>query len=311
MPFFFVHTPELIRIIMTVSSVTARVLSLAVLILSIAPLGSLYVLLCSLATGTFPHYQLAYQPSSSSTGASTVIEEIRLVKILQDPNASMEDLWNALVNEQWTVARAEFPLLFHYLPIHERAAKHLILVLPWLICTMLGVLVGLGVMLYWILARQSWHRAREVRWHAEHNVQRRKAKLQKRLQNYTKVLTVEDIVVDQDNDYLGKHKIGNGCTSLCSTADTPWTWRLPLQGSAANDVMGIKALGTRDVVGTCVICLCHYEVGEKASWSSNPHCRHVFHSSCIQSWLLRRQAYSTRPCPCCRQVFTVKKLKDL
>ena len=43
-----VHAPELLRILMTASSATARFLSLAVLLLSLAPLASLYIVFFSL-----------------------------------------------------------------------------------------------------------------------------------------------------------------------------------------------------------------------------------------------------------------------
>ena len=65
----------------------------------------------------------------------------------------------------------------------------------------------------------------------------------------------------------------------------------------------------RIVDESCAICLADYAVGDALSWSSNPQCHHVFHRECIQNWLLRKCAYPTKSCPCCRQPFVIRKLK--
>jgi hypothetical protein len=50
----------------------------------------------------------------------------------------------------------------------------------------------------------------------------------------------------------------------------------------------------------CTICLGTYEVGDMVVHSSNASCQHLFHESCIVSWLMTRQSPL---CPCCRQTF--------
>ena len=87
--FFLHHTPELIRIILNASNVTARILSLVVLILSLAPLGSIYVLMFSVGGGGGPS-------SSSSFDGSDDDDIGSLAATLRNPNATLEELWSAL-----------------------------------------------------------------------------------------------------------------------------------------------------------------------------------------------------------------------
>ena len=80
----------------------------------------------------------------------------------------------------------------------------------------------------------------------------------------------------------------------------------------------------RCVANQCTICLSPFDINQDISWSANSDCVHVFHNTCIASWLSaagrqyvnRQQAmggvHASAPqsvvqfpmlCPCCRQVF--------
>ena len=120
MPFFFIlHTPELIRILTTTTSMTARLLSLAVLILSLAPLGSMYFLLTSSSSwdGAWnPHrqenynhhhslmYSFVQQQKHSASNNEIAFEMVDmeatmklLFQAMQSPNATtLEELWTAI-----------------------------------------------------------------------------------------------------------------------------------------------------------------------------------------------------------------------
>ena len=57
--------------------------------------------------------------------------------------------------------------------------------------------------------------------------------------------------------------------------------------------------GGRLVPTTCTICLNNYRVGDTIVWSTS--CSHVFHMSCMESWLMK---YPGKPhCPYCRGDF--------
>ena len=59
----------------------------------------------------------------------------------------------------------------------------------------------------------------------------------------------------------------------------------------------------RKVPNECSICLCEYNVGSDIVWSSNPKCEHVFHTSCIEQWLMKQREGPL--CPCCRRDFVI------
>jgi len=122
MPFFFLfHTPELIRILTTTTSMTARLLSLAVLILSLAPLGSMYFLLTSSSFSSWegawnPHhrhknyyqyplmYSFVQQQQHHASNDEMAFEMVDmeatmklLFQVMQSPNATtLEELWAAI-----------------------------------------------------------------------------------------------------------------------------------------------------------------------------------------------------------------------
>ena len=59
----------------------------------------------------------------------------------------------------------------------------------------------------------------------------------------------------------------------------------------------------RKVPNECSICLCEYTPGSDIVWSSNPQCEHVFHTSCIEQWLMKQRDGPL--CPCCRRDFVI------
>jgi len=62
----------------------------------------------------------------------------------------------------------------------------------------------------------------------------------------------------------------------------------------------------RKIPNECSICLCEYTVGSDIVWSSNPKCDHVFHTACIEEWLMKQR--DGPRCPCCRRDFVIDPL---
>jgi hypothetical protein len=285
---FFIHMPELIRIIMTASaSATARLLSLAVLLLSLAPLGSMYVLLLS--------FDYKYPDNSilQSTGFDAAADHTEnaqsLAQVFKDPNATLEELWTALFLERRSPSFISSPLLLEYLNFKGRSVHHWSLVLPWLVSFILGVVVPTVLSIYSVLRR------RRRRGDGPVDRERRLARILKKVKHYTKTLVEEDLASDSEDD---------------QEEDFTPTWKLPPPGvtlpaaaaTTMRDPSETPLVETRPVPGTCAICLNQYVIDDAVIWSPNRDCVHCFHEDCIMSWLLRKSS-KHRQCPCCRQSF--------
>jgi hypothetical protein len=284
---FFVHIPELIRIIMTASaSATARVLSLAVLLLSLAPLGSMYVLLLSFDY-KYPDSSL-FQSTAFDAAADHTANAQSLAQVFKDPNATLEELWTALFLERRNPSFISSPLLLEYLNFKGRSVHHWSLVLPWLLSFILGVVVPTVISIYSVLRRRR-------RKDGPVDREKRLARILKKVKHYTKTLVEEDLASDSDSD---QHD------------DVTPTWKLPPPGvtlpvaaaATMRDALETALGETRNVPGTCAICLNQYAIDDAVIWSPNRDCVHCFHEDCIMSWLLRKSS-KHRQCPCCRQSF--------
>jgi hypothetical protein len=288
---FFVHIPELIRIIMTASaSATARVLSLAVLLLSLAPLGSMYVLLLSFDY-KYPDSSL-FQSTGFDAAADHTENAQSLAQVFKDPNATLEELWTALFLERRNPSFISSPLLLEYLNFKGRSVHHWSLVLPWLLSFILGVVVPTVISIYSVLRQRRRRRDGPV------DREKRLARILKKVKHYTKTLVEEDLASDSESDQQD---------------DVTPTWKLPPPGVSMRDASETPLVETRNVPDTCAICLNQYAIDDAVIWSPNRDCVHCFHEDCIMLWLLRKSS-KHRQCPCCRQSFvsstsTTKTLK--
>lgn len=106
---------------------------------------------------------------------------------------------------------------------------------------------------------------------------------------------------------------------------------IPVPCATSTDGTEADATTFRKTPNGCAVCLSHFEVDEKITWSSNAECKHIFHQECILDWFkasgsryCRRRwrqeqreggtiHYTSDPrtqitsfpmnCPCCRQCF--------
>jgi hypothetical protein len=85
------------------------------------------------------------------------------------------------------------------------------------------------------------------------------------------------------------------------------------QGSITIDLSAVPSslsgCERREISDSCAVCISLYRAGDKVVWSSNPACKHIFHSACIEEWLRKERSYLR--CPCCRHPFLADVDHDL
>lgn len=78
----------------------------------------------------------------------------------------------------------------------------------------------------------------------------------------------------------------------------------PLDASGSKKSATLATAAAADASGTscCLVCLEEWQVGDRVCQSAG--CRHVFHQTCIVSWLVVVNHHrTTAHCPTCRQAF--------
>ena len=106
--------------------------------------------------------------------------------------------------------------------------------------------------------------------------------------------TVEEAHLEHDQDDLGTMEEGN----------------VRQQDAGANDdhAATLHIPGKHRTSAQCRICLSNIAVGDTALCSPNPDCIHIYHDTCILSWLSESKAKSD--CPCCRLPFIPEAYND-
>lgn len=273
MTIFFAHSNELWRILRTTRSATSRILSLVVLLLSLAPLGSIYILFSSM--------KLQLNEQQGKPHLAGVID-------FGEFEVQFEKVWVALwdgrqPSEQTALALG--PTIF---------SGHFRVVLPWLISIFLGVVVPACLSIAsFVWSNYSAGESQDDR--SEKALNRRRRKLEKRLKGFSVVLEENHILQNYPNSQAQKTENYD--------AGRRHQWMVPRPGeSIASDTTKFRVVSEE-----CAICREPYQVGETIVWSPNTTCVHCFHADCIKPWLLRHSPKS-QGCPCCRQQFVQGQL---
>ncbi|GKY97716.1 hypothetical protein MPSEU_000729800 [Mayamaea pseudoterrestris] len=279
MPLFFVHAPQFLRILTSASCSTARLLTICILFMSLAPLGSIYVLLLSL--GNFGVVIDEHDPFSHSLHRPS-------------QNLTFEELWSTMFQEYGNQHQGR-GLILAFVPLgKQHVSAHLRIFLPWALSFLLGVIIPTSFTL--------WSLIRNRRILVERR-RRRAVRLDQTIfllsHEYSKHLTHDDIEIEGE---LSRETDWNAnitsSESLIHDEPIEQKWKVPTAGTSANR----SNLSTRIVDEGCAVCLHPYHVNDSVSWSSNSTCVHVFHERCIIEWLSRKNNKKFA-CPCCRQCF--------
>lgn len=135
---------------------------------------------------------------------------------------------------------------------------------------------------------ESTQRRRDAAIAAKLNEEERKVEIERKralLSDFTTTVLEEHLEYDRDG--LGTMEEGN----------------IPQQDAATDDdhAATLYIPGKHRTSAECRICLADIAAGESIVYSPNPDCIHIYHDTCILSWLSESKAKSD--CPCCRLPF--------
>jgi hypothetical protein len=301
------YAPSLIRIITRSSSDgsmrTAQILSICVLLLSITPFASLFLFLSTIQKNP----QLLREVVEIAFGKPSTTNND------QDVDTTMEEYNEKMVQLVWDILSPRHnprqyipylpPRVLQVLHNMESASEKenasslqsqipalLTIILPTAVSIILGIIIpSIGLMkLFWNrrihATKKKQHRDELVAALSKHHL-----RLEERHRTRTTdKASIERIGVVEENK-----------------------WRIPISNPlSVDETESIQNNPTsqqlhRLISEPCSVCLTPYELGDDIVWSENPDCIHVFHHSCMLSWLMKRpnRSRQLKPCPNCRQAF--------
>ena len=279
------------------SSTTARCLSVVVLLLSLAPLGSLYFLMTTLE---------AIQQHSFDSIVTTDGQEHSLQELLENPQlaaATLDQVWGQILLLDTNNDPRQLLRMFS---IREATARHLSLILPWAISIFLGVVLPACLSIAsFVYRREGYRRQQEHAAFQKKTQERRRGRVLERLNQFTKTLHAEDHQMD-GIDKVVKWRVPSPGVPLPEVQkqreNASSISRHAEQDSEEFEPRLQLTCSERWITEPCAVCLNPYEANDSIIWSPNTECRHCFHASCIIPWLIRKPAKDQR-CPCCRQRF--------
>jgi len=312
-------------------AIDQRLLPVILFLFSAAPLASLYALVGWAVWGSdghsFSHVAHSSDPNSPMS------------MVLQNANATLEELWSAIFQERLAMAtgvasssttthHADTAFIMASGGIPHIRMKHWAIVAPWLIAVILGFVVPCVLSINSRIQRQRRRRHRsggrsndiydDNEWSARFDLKNRRKRKLKRiinsLQDFKKVLIKDDFLddkscpsqTDEDKEYKDENMVvADDSSNQEEEEEGTKLVMLPKPGYRLVDLLSIhgddKTNHCRAVENLCTICLTQYIPGDSVVWSINPRCNHVFHETCITSWLARKRKHPL--CPCCRQPF--------
>jgi hypothetical protein len=285
---------------------------LAVLVLSLAPLASLYLVFFSFL-GMDPTTFIVIDGGTGgkweNVAATTVADRLAGTspvdwKQLAHNRTALEELFKAVYREasqQQTYTFMTWDSTTLSKGLGSPLQQHWTVVLPWLLTFILGVVVPLLL--------SCWSFFRQTRRRRQGATKQHLKKIVKYLTKFSKVLTRDDQVVHNamSSDVSSSDSTPDLCQSETSRTTTTTTetddnsdnekdvvyWVLPPPGEPLEKHQ--PECG-RHVPGSCVVCLNLFQIGERVAYSPNPKCQHCFHFECIGKWMTRQGE-----CPCCRR----------
>jgi hypothetical protein len=177
------YANEFIGLSRRINVTALRFLSVALLILSLSPLPSIYVLLTSGFNGSAsdegaePTEGTAISENGGNINVNLAKATSNLMNVIQNPNATLEEIFTAMLLERTNAIGGPFPANMVY---------HWAAVIPWLLSMFFGLVVP--IILYAMSLYRSW-RLRQERGanSSEHRIRRRRERILPILSKYKRV----------------------------------------------------------------------------------------------------------------------------
>lgn len=190
LPLWYVETmvrygSRIMRIARRINLNVLRFLSIALLLLSLTPLASLYVLLCSSLKGTANQNEstMMGDDSTGNINAHLATATSNLLTVIQNPNSTLEEILAAMFLERTNAIGGPFP---------ANMAYHWAAVLPWLLSMFFGFVVPLS--LYAVSIYQGWRLELDRERPSQHRIRRRRERILPSIYKYRRVSVLNTLL---------------------------------------------------------------------------------------------------------------------
>ena len=153
------YASRMVRLSHRMNMTALRLLSVALMVLSFAPLASIYVLWASSLTGPFstdnePSVQGGSSPESNinqNTNNVNLAEATsNLMTVIQNPNSTLEEILTSMLLERSFAVGGTMPANMIY---------HWVAIIPWIISIVFGLVIP--IILYMLSLYRSWRLQQE------------------------------------------------------------------------------------------------------------------------------------------------------
>ena len=168
-----------------------------------------------------------------------------------------------------------------------------------------AALLWIATLVFWLYVHSKHEEERERRSEEQRTEELHQAKRKSMLQPDRRRIVISETITSRimkDEDLKGLDATTASTTStgtMNTTSETSESHNADVEnGEGANN--GEDDIGSMHNTppSECSICLERFEPGEQVSWSKELKCHHIFHTDCLQPWLMTND-----DCPCCRTLF--------
>lgn len=164
----------------------------------------------------------------------------------------------------------------------------------------IAALLWIATVVFWLFVHSKHEEEQERRAEEQRAEELHQAKRKSMLEPDRRRIVISETIssrIMKDDDLKGHEATTTTATN--TTSETSESHNADVEnGECTNS--GVDDIGSMHNTppSECSICLERFEPGEQLSWSKDLKCHHIFHTDCLQPWLMTND-----DCPCCRTLF--------